>query len=445
MLILAAYALMGLALLSVWGAKPERRSLAATLWAIVLSSFTPVHKAPTAVAITNLVVIIVVLTVGCFTQVGSDTNRLTRGTRQPWPYRVLSFYLVWDVLQHFRGTTTNVQGTTVLKNLILFLLAVAASRAVALGWGRTLLSWLATLCLPMAALAAFEQVDDSLKIWPYNEGTDLITNRAQTVLTFLTGRSQATFAHPTAFGIVAAFCTLCAVLCVLDRGGGRPRYLLSMLAGFAAVGMAGTRSALLGLVVAMGVVLYSRFNRYGRIAFVALAGYALYAANVIQIVLGFFSPTSLSVTHRSGIWADIIPHLTSVSYTELFIGQGYSQDKFDALFTSGEFNNGDQFHVFDNQVAFTLVLSGVVGFVLLARLMWNTWRDGDQGVRAMLVIIIVGMLSFDVTTWQSCIALLMLPIGYACGWSHGEQSPPDENSATGLGNDTLNGPRFLRV
>lgn len=272
---------------------------------------------------------------------------------------------------------------------------------------------------------ALEQSGTVGAVWDLRQKSlETIEYRANILLPWLAGRSQSSFGHPILFATFACFAVL-----VLTHAGlreRRRRYAVGAVVGLVALGLSGTRSAAVALIVAL--VAYAltniRWRRlFGFVIGTGAVGIAALLVNLPQLLaLDSRFESSVSYIHRSlvaGSWAALWAQDDVVKWL------GHGAGAIAELFRSGIVRGASKLLYFDNAFISLFALSGLVALLLFCASLLGSLHGGSLAIAVATVVATMGF-SFDEQQWQ--LALLMLAFGSllpgTLGGLHRRDDPP---------------------
>lgn len=217
-------------------------------------------------------------------------------------------------------------------------------------------------------------------------------------------RAQGTFGHPIVFGwftAVAAVLVWCDAARLSVTPAGRVLRLVVLAAAATGLLLSGTRSAVLAAAAGVLVHLVTRpgLTRWLRNLLV-LAG-----VGVLAVLLGA-GGTVRSLADDlldSGSWLQRLGNLQGVPALlgrpplELLFGQGWGRDA--DLFARGYLTSRFHLHVVDDMYVEALGTVGVVGLAVLLLGILVALIRADRGGRAVIVVVLSMMFSFDTMVW----------------------------------------------
>ncbi|MDY0892244.1 O-antigen ligase family protein [Frigoribacterium sp. CFBP9030] len=220
-------------------------------------------------------------------------------------------------------------------------------------------------------------------------------------------RVQGTAGHPIPYAMLLAVAFV-IVLHLHDEW--RLRFRLGLLS-ILTVGLvlSGTRSALVAVAIVLAVKLVTTRSEK-RILSVFAVGVA---AVIVVVLLGSsiadayreFTGTG-SFYNRVGALASV-PALLARDLREVLFGSGVGSEA--SLFGRG-FLQQNGFNIVDNQLVTTLATGGVIGLVLLLLIIGVAVKRSDPLTRALIIVMVVAMFSFDYLRWFSMIMLLIVVV-----------------------------------
>jgi hypothetical protein len=215
-------------------------------------------------------------------------------------------------------------------------------------------------------------------------------------------RVEGSTGHPIVFGVVMLI-ALCVVLLTPAVSGRFWSFVLS-LAFILGLVVSGTRITLVAaaLVLAYGIVTSSSGGQWRGIVvgLAALFGGISFSANIGQKVSELV--VSGSFTNRLGA-VESVPGLMGRGLIDVFFGSGFGSEP--SLFASGYLQQNG-FGIVDNQFVTTLAVAGIFGLIGLAAVLIVGLRNRTGIVRAVMIVMIVMMFSFDYLRWPVMVLLL---------------------------------------
>lgn len=244
-------------------------------------------------------------------------------------------------------------------------------------------------------------------------------------------RAQGTFGHPLPLGLLLLLGVVFTTR--LRRPWLRLLLTATMLAGLAA---AGTR---LSLVLALICVIVLGPRREVQVLAalykLALFGLAFLVATRNLDFSALFTQVSGtgSLTHRLEALRSVERLLLWQDLPSVIFGHGFGS-------TAEAFSNGllqsDGLATVDNQYVLILYQGGLLGLCLfvafLARIVARAARSGTGMMPAVLVVIVT-MWAYDVVTWPSSVALVMMVFGMAVSDRRDDRSAATQEAPVWLG------------
>lgn len=407
--------------LALWAVTASRDKLLPRAMAVsvILFVIIPTYGPPRAISAIPIVISVVLL---CLALIRQDTRR-SHGSGVLLAMAFITFHAITQV---FNDSILSL-GLIAAQALAFCLSAVAASRLGAMDSG-AIVKTIAILVPIQALVAALEQLRLIPYIWARNNSatyTD-IAQRPNEILEWLPGRSMGTFAHPILLG---SFAAVALVLCVVAAA--TTRRWSWLLLGCLAAGtllLSGTRSAAAGALVALTLWLVLRRGNLLVLRLAVGIVLVVVALNLDQLTSSIFSTeviASTSYVHRTRVLSSIPSILARDDVAVLF---GSGAGSVEQLFADGVVTGASGFRFFDNQYIRLLALSGLVGLLLFIAAAFRGLRRGNEASRAVFVVILVMMASFDTLTWNFSAfltAILLagaLPIGTKLTQSDAEPS-----------------------
>ncbi|TIH35583.1 O-antigen ligase family protein [Subtercola vilae] len=227
-------------------------------------------------------------------------------------------------------------------------------------------------------------------------------------------REQALAGHPIIFALI-----LIIAVVMLWRNEVHASTIVRLTLFVAlAVGLilSGTRSAILAMVV--GVLFLAVVNarstgaRLRNIAFIIVAGaIGLTNSTLAGYVAGIISGLgdSGSYSHRAGAFESVTPLVTGEPTANLLFGLGAGSEP--SLFARGLLQQ-DGFNIIDNQFVTSIVVVGFFGLALILAMMLRSAIWGNPFVRALMLMLMVMMNSFDMLRWVAPAMSFFLVIGF---------------------------------
>ncbi|GAA4678834.1 O-antigen ligase family protein [Frondihabitans cladoniiphilus] len=259
------------------------------------------------------------------------------------------------------------------------------------------------------------------------EGREMYTN-ANVLLGNGFQRVEGTLGHAIPF---ATLLTVAACLLVRTWSVRGPHLRwIAMSLCVAGLVLSGSRTGVLGLGLCfLLLILTSRSTGRGlRVVTVTctLAGATALFWNDVRDIVARTIETG-SYTNRSSA-LDSVPGLVARPFREALLGSGWGSEL--DLYARGLLpQNG--FTIVDNQFVTTLATTGVVGAGLLTLLFLTSFVAGDRTRRALLVLLVVMVFSFDFVAWASIGTLCFLCL--CTPWQTAAPSPGQSERAVPSG------------
>ena len=214
-------------------------------------------------------------------------------------------------------------------------------------------------------------------------------------------RVEGSTGHPIVFGVVMLI-ALCIVMLTPAISSIFWRIILTLVFTLGFV-VSGTRIALVAAALVAGYRIATsrnggRWRGIGVGIAVTVAGF-VFSTEVGEKVSDLVG--SGSFTNRLGAIKSI-PGLMERGLFEVFSGNGYGSEA--QLFESGYLQQNG-FGIIDNQFVTTLAIGGVFGLLGLIGVLVAGFRNSDGLVRALMIVMIVMMFSFDYLRWPVMVLL----------------------------------------
>lgn len=229
----------------------------------------------------------------------------------------------------------------------------------------------------------------------YMGTASLAADRNNELLSFVPGRATGTLGHPILLGLYCAF----AAIVSLAKTVPRTLQVISLTIAILGIVLAGSRSALLGLLLALVVLYFSSSIKHSRTLVILLSTVAgsILVSRYIQSISEYLADvsTTMSFTHRFsvlGTWRILMDR----PIFEVVFGGG-PQAMRNLLATELVGKNG--FLATDNQFLLTLATIGLVGLVAQISVSITSLSSGSPFSRAFMTLSIFMMFSFDSLTW----------------------------------------------
>lgn len=225
-------------------------------------------------------------------------------------------------------------------------------------------------------------------------------------------RWQGTAGHPIPYAMVIV---LALITVLATRMARRRKWVVVLVLAYgAALFFSGTRTALLaGLVAVCYLFLLSgqskhRFWNYLAAVVIISGAYLLdfgLRSGVDELV------DSGSFTNRQDALTSIVKLMGRSSSAVLF-GNGAGSEQ--TLFAAGLLQQNG-FNVIDNQLVTTLATQGILGAALLITIFLAALISGDRTKRALILVLIVMLFSFDYLRWPTMVVFALVTIGLPNG------------------------------
>lgn len=336
-------------------------------------------------------------------------SRSPGSLRITWGILGIWAFVIVVALSHMDFAKMLSSGLVVAQAFTYCVLAAACAKLPSAG-AHPVFSALLILLPVQLLLAVAEQLRVIPAVWARDQSAEYhdITLRTNELVPQLIGRSTGTFAHPILLGTFAA---VTAVLCVLVAFRTRRAvYFFAAAAALTTLALSGTRSAAIAATVA--IALYVVFTPGKARAFRVILGVAVLAivlnGQLLDRIVTAEVQSSASYQHRIRILSSVPSLLGRDDATVLF---GSGATSVDQMFSEGVVVGYGTFRFFDNQYIRLLALSGLVALVLFAVVALRGVFIGNAASRAMLIVFLIMMASFDTLTWgftyaQTIIALV---------------------------------------
>jgi hypothetical protein len=381
----------------------------AATWVGVTSALTMAVLVPSFSTSAPVAVVAVLGTIAILALALLRDRDAIRGTKYPL---VLLLFLAWSACMGSVGSPVKLVLLNLATGVLLSLLAVVVIVAVSRGHN-FLLPLFALVIMLEVALGVLEEFFGLKALWPRANGTDVISDRVNSVIPLLAGRAMGTASHPILYGILLAFSV---VICLWFAVKRRSPWLF-VAAGAGLVGMlfAGSRTALICVVLAVLLWLLATV-RHRLTLFVPLIVITVLGA-VGTFAFTFSSDdkallASDSFAHRLGI-LDTAGNLLLRNPVEVIFGSGFQSTG--ALIKTGVVHGVNGINVFDEEYIRTLACLGLVGLVLLISSTVLGLIRGNLHSRLLVVVLVVGFATFDALSWRLTATLFVVVIAYGYG------------------------------
>ena len=216
-------------------------------------------------------------------------------------------------------------------------------------------------------------------------------------------RIEGTLGHPIPYAVFLAVC----LVVVLAARGTFPAWFPSVAVVTLSTGilLSGSRSVVVGVLLAVTYVLLTseartRATKIVLVGLVAVAASAALASEIVQAVETLLA--SGSYENRMGALR-AVSGLIGRPALEAVVGSGFGSEP--ELYARGLLPQ-EGFTVVDNQLVTTLATFGITGVVLLVAVLVIGFVHASRVGRAVLVVMIVTLFSFDYLVWFSMSAVL---------------------------------------
>lgn len=272
---------------------------------------------------------------------------------------------------------------------------------------RVLADVVLVLVIVHTAYAALEQINAVGTVWQLREKSlETIEDRLNVLLPALAGRSQSSFGHPIPFGFFACFAVL--VLTHTAFQYRRGRYAIGVGIALVALGLSGTRSAAVALIVALAAYVLANVRWRRLLPLAVVAGVVAILALVLDLprLLSLDSrfESSVSYIHRTlvaGSWES----LWAQDDVHRWFGWGAGATA--ELFRSGIVRGARKLVYFDNTFISLFALSGLLAVLLFCAILAWSIRGGALAIGLCTFIAVMGF-SFDQQLWQLPLMVLVL-------------------------------------
>lgn len=252
------------------------------------------------------------------------------------------------------------------------------------------------LFLCFHAMLALSELLGAPPLLPMEDGSTSISLRPNEIVATLPGRPISTFGHPIP---LATFALLVGVLSLHQWLLGRRKYLLGLLLALTIIVVAGSRSALIALVVSgvmltVFVLVKSSITR-ALVTLMSLGlGFATTNSSIVLAAVGLGSDltASSSYLHRASVLASF-PRLFEVDLAHIIFGWGLDRS---VIFSQGLVVGYLRYaRFFDNQFVASMAMFGLVGFFLLAGGLVAAYLQGGAISRSLVIAYVFMGFSFD--------------------------------------------------
>lgn len=265
-------------------------------------------------------------------------------------------------------------------------------------------------------LGATEFATKSPLIWGYNSFAD--GSLARYANPFFGGqvyRIQSTMGHPIPLGVLIAVALILLVASRREFGGFYKFFCGAVLLG--GLFLNGSRGALVAVVCGLLYLMFfagSSRSKGRNLILLGLTGCVVLLADLgLRTLVGDFVESG-SYTNRLGA-LEAVPGLMSRNSMDVLFGAGFGSENL--LFNEGYLQQNG-FNIVDNQLVTTLATYGIFGVGILVTMTLVAFVRAKPTVKAVLVLMVAMMFSFDYFRWPETFSLFFLFLGLsACGRS----------------------------
>lgn len=366
---------------------------------VVLAALVPVMSVTDQVSSSTALLTVVLL---CATAQVRSGFRPASGTL--WGAGIFALFGGWLILR----TVGQFSADSTILNIAMVSTAIAAAMIVP-HLRHADLRPLATVFLVLSLIVTVYAFCEQLRVvdtaWSLRQSSlESIDERANVLVPWLTGRSQASFGHPIPFAVFLSVATLVLLHTAIETR--RWRFALGAAVSLAGLSLSGTRSAIVALLVALLTYLVANVRWRRLLALTALTGVLSIGALLTDLPkllsLDDSFGSSVSFVHRTLV-ADSWSSLWSQPDARLWIGAGAGGTA--ELFRSGVVRGARNLIYFDNMYISLFALFGLTALVLLAGVFLWALRGGALAMSTTAFLAVMGF-SFDEQQWQISLILL---------------------------------------